>query len=73
MYHMATGQPPFMGTGYEVLRRHMDAAPPRVAEVNPQITPALDAVIMKALAKEPRERFASADEMAAALRPQLLV
>jgi serine/threonine-protein kinase len=68
MYHMATGRPPFTGTTMQVLRQHTDAVAPPAATLNTQLSPNMTAVIAKALAKYPRERFPDAQEMAAGLR-----
>jgi len=68
MYYMATGRPPFVGTSIEVLKQTCETVPAPVTDANPRITPGLNAVIMKALAKDPKDRFASAEEMAKALR-----
>ncbi|MCE5344171.1 MAG: PASTA domain-containing protein, partial [Eubacteriales bacterium] len=43
------------------------AAPPPIAELNPNVPPAVIAVVMKALEKSPRKRYQSAHEMADAL------
>jgi len=69
VYQMVTGHNPFlepslMDTMYCVLRR----APEPVSQLVPQAPPALDAVLAKALAKEPEKRYSTASELAAALR-----
>ncbi|MDP6944122.1 MAG: protein kinase, partial [Myxococcota bacterium] len=66
MYQMLTGAVPFRAkTQYAVLSQHLRDPPPTFAEVHPDSTvPAsLEALVMKALAKEPSERCASAREM----------
>jgi YVTN family beta-propeller protein len=45
---------------------HISEPPPVVTEARPDLPPALDAVVAKAMAKEPSERYASAGELAAA-------
>ncbi len=47
---------------------HVSAPPPSVAAVRPEIPPAVDAVVARALAKDPRERYESAPALAAAVR-----
>ncbi len=69
LYEIATGQRAFRGESVaivcdQVLNR--DPAPPRL--LNPEIPGALEAIIMKALAKRPQDRYQSAEEMAADLR-----
>jgi len=69
LYHAVTGRAPFHGqTAIEVLSYVMteDPTPPRA--LRPDLDPALERVIVRCLAKEPGERFASAAELAAALR-----
>jgi WD40 repeat protein/serine/threonine protein kinase len=65
-FEALTGLPPFRGrTRLELARAHAYEPVPRLAEGLP---PALDAVLARAMAKQPDERFASALEMAAAFR-----
>ncbi|WP_433226260.1 protein kinase domain-containing protein [Actinomadura formosensis] len=64
LYEMLTGRQVFLGgTPYEVLRRHEDEdpTPPRV--LRPDVPPALDALILQLLAKQPAGRPANADEV----------
>ena len=49
---------------------HISAPPPVVTEARPDAPPALDAVIAKAMAKEPEDRYASAGELAARPKPR---
>lgn len=68
LYELLTGRPPFDAETHiatATMRLTMDPPPPR--SVRPGIPRALDAVVMKALAREPEERFQTADEMSAAL------
>jgi len=58
MYHMATGEPPFSGgTALEVLRRHQTVKPVPPHQANPKTSRGLSSVILKALAKDPLERY----------------
>src|SRR5205814_428405 len=52
---------------HEVMRRLLTEKPRRAAEINPQLSPFFEEVVHKLLAKDPDERFASADELAAVL------
>jgi tRNA A-37 threonylcarbamoyl transferase component Bud32 len=63
LYHCLTGSPPFSGDARSVARQqiHEDPTPPR--KLNRAISPQLEAVILKALAKDPEERYASASAM----------
>ena len=50
-----------------VAMRHINEPPPSVRERRPDVSPRLDAAIRRAMAKEPRDRFASMDELCAEL------
>src|SRR5579884_2239964 len=58
-YQLLTGRPPFLGGLSQVMRQHFTAQPQPPSTLNPRIPPALDAVILRALAKTPSERFSS--------------
>lgn len=67
-YEMLTGQVPFNAdTLIAVIFKHVQEPLPPPRTVNPDIPDALDRVVVKAMAKQPDDRFASAREMAAAL------
>ncbi|WP_051704728.1 Stk1 family PASTA domain-containing Ser/Thr kinase [Glycomyces sp. NRRL B-16210] len=64
LYELLVGHPPFTGDNpVSVAYQHVreEARPP--SELNPNIPPSVDAVIMKALAKNPENRYHSAGEM----------
>ena len=70
LYEMAVGDVPFKArTALGTMTAHLSEAPPSPRKARPdrRITPALDAVILRSLAKEPAERFASARELAEAI------
>ncbi|MCF7551906.1 Stk1 family PASTA domain-containing Ser/Thr kinase [Pseudonocardia sp. WMMC193] len=68
LFELLTGEPPFTGdTPVAVAYQHVREDPRRPSDVNPQIPPALDAVILKALSKNPVNRYQSAAEMRADL------
>jgi serine/threonine-protein kinase len=74
LYQMLTGRVPFQATTpvatlYQVV--HEPPPPPRL--LNPNIPPYLESIILRALAKQPEQRFASAKEMADALRQRRMV
>jgi hypothetical protein len=60
-----TGKPPFFGP--DLVAQHLGEAPPRPSERRPGLSPLHDEVLLRALAKVPSERFASALEMAEAV------
>ncbi len=68
LYEAVTGTTPFGGTTSMgmMVRRLMDTPPP-MRSVRPDVTPALEAVVRKAMARIPAERFSTAAELAAAL------
>jgi len=69
LYESAAGQPPFGGTSFiEVMRTITSAKPRPVGELNATVPPELARIIEKCLAKEPRERYQHADELAVDLR-----
>lgn len=70
MYSLLTGQPPVQGRDVpEILARVLSSQPPAPpSHLNTEISPALDAVVLRCLVKEPGERYATAGEVAAALR-----
>jgi eukaryotic-like serine/threonine-protein kinase len=68
LYEMLAGEPPFTGpTAQTILARHAVDPVPSLRTVRPTVTAALEAVITRALAKVPADRFASAIEFQAAL------
>jgi beta-lactam-binding protein with PASTA domain/predicted Ser/Thr protein kinase len=68
LYEALTGQVPFEGdSAVAVALKQVSQTPQRPSAINPQVSPALDAVVMRALAKEPEQRFADADAFLAAL------
>jgi serine/threonine-protein kinase len=69
LYEMLTGSPPFQGESpLAIVYKHVREDPPPPSQVNPDVPTALDAIVMKALAKNPDNRFASALEMKEDLR-----
>ncbi len=58
VYEWLTGKPPFQGTLTEIATQHLLTAPPPLQAANTRISPAVEKVVLKALAKEPQERFA---------------
>ena len=69
LYEMLTGRVPFVGdTPVSVAMQHINATPPPITDFNPDVPPAVIAVVMKALEKSPKKRYQSAREMADALQ-----
>ncbi len=69
LYLVLTGSLPFRAdTPLQTALKHIAEAPRRPREVNPALSPAVEAVLLKALEKKPEDRYASAGELARALR-----
>jgi serine/threonine-protein kinase len=69
LFECATGEKPFLGDSlFDVLRKQVDAPPPRPSSLRPDLPPALDHVILAALAKLPEHRWQSAQAMSLALQ-----
>ena len=68
LYEALTGRVPFEAdSAVAVAMKQVSQVPQRPSSINPQVSPALDAVVMRALEKEPGERFQNADAFIAAL------
>jgi len=75
LYEMLTGRVPFRATSpHEVLRSHAYQQPPPPSKFASSLSPAVEKVVLRALAKRPGRRFQTARQLAAALeqaaRPQ---
>jgi len=71
LYELLTGTTPFGGGAiFEILRKHVEdeVMPPSLRSPELKLSIAMERVVLRALQKEPRERFASAAEFRAALR-----
>ncbi len=67
VYEWLCGRPPFWGSVTEVAMQHLSAPPPPLREHVPDLPSDLEVVVLRALAKEPRQRFASIQDFASAL------
>src|SRR6266545_3393010 len=68
LYELLTGQPPFVGDNpISVAYQHVREDPRPPSDTNRDVTPDIDAVVLKALAKNPVNRYQSAGEMRADL------
>jgi serine/threonine-protein kinase len=69
IYEMLTGRIPFEGDNpVAIAIKHIDEAPPAPRRFNPNIPPALEAIVMKAMSKNPNNRYASAAALKKALQ-----
>jgi serine/threonine-protein kinase len=70
VYEMVCGSPPFVSEGLgDMLIMHLSNPPAPPRTLNPAVPEALEAAIMRALAKDPSQRFASMADFQEALRP----
>jgi serine/threonine-protein kinase len=68
LYELLTGVVPFEGeTAVAIAFKQVSAQPRPPSEINPAVPPSLDAVVMRAMAKDPAARFADAEEFIAVL------
>jgi len=68
LYEALTGRVPFEAeSAVAVAMKQVSQTPQRPSSINPAVSPALDAAVMRALEKDPGERFQSADAFIAAL------
>jgi eukaryotic-like serine/threonine-protein kinase len=68
LYELLTGKTPFDGeTPVEIAMKHLSTAPKPPSKLRSDIPPELDMVVLRALAKNPDDRYQSADEMEADL------
>ena len=68
LYELLAGEPPYTGQNFmAVALKHLQDPVPSVRDVRPDVSPRLDAIVARALAKRPEDRFPSTDAFMAAL------
>lgn len=68
LFEMLTGRVPFEGdSAVAIALKQVSESPPAPSSIKPAIPPALDSVVLRALAKDPANRYQSAAEMLSAL------
>ncbi|HTK08681.1 MAG TPA: protein kinase [Ktedonobacteraceae bacterium] len=67
VYEWLTGTPPFRGTATEVFAKQLTIEPPPLRESVPDLGPAVEQVVLRALAKDPARRFPTVQAFASAL------
>jgi serine/threonine protein kinase len=72
LYHVLTGRVPFQGDAPQVMSSIASEQPPAPSQFRPDLDPALEAVVLKALALHREQRYASAQEFTQALAAWLL-
>jgi len=70
-YELLTGRPPFLGNHQQVMYQHLEVQPQLPSKFNPLIHTGIDAVILRALAKRPEDRFPSISAFAHAFEQAL--
>jgi eukaryotic-like serine/threonine-protein kinase len=69
LYELLTGTLPIKGeNNYEIMMGHINQVPAPPQQIAPQVPAAISEAVMRALAKDPLERFANADDFLHALR-----
>lgn len=72
LYWLLTGSGPFTSTNPAgVIQGHLQSPPPSLSAARPELPPSLDAVLAKAMAKRPDDRFTSCTEFAEAAKQAL--
>jgi TolB-like protein len=69
IFEMVAGRPPFLATSLgKIIQAHLTEPPPHLRDFRPEVSESLQAVVEKALAKKPADRFQTADEVLQALQ-----
>lgn len=64
LYELLTSEPPFQGDSpVSVVFQHVRELPVPPSQRDPEVTPAMDTIVMRALEKDPRDRYQDASEM----------
>lgn len=68
-FECLTGEPPFKGSSPDdLLKKHVGTTPPSPSMINPNVAPEMDRLIMRMLAKKPKDRHSSMHEVFTELR-----
>ena len=67
-YELLTGRVPFEGDNWlAVMAGHLKRSPEPIRTLRPEVSPALEAVVLKAMRRQPKNRYQTADELVADL------
>ncbi len=58
-YELLTGRPPFQGNHSQLMYQHFHVQPNPLSSTNPRVSPGIDSVVLRAMAKQPTDRFPS--------------
>src|SRR5437660_809216 len=67
VYEWLCGVRPFEGSAWQIINQHLSASPPPLREKDPSLPKAVEEVVLKALAKDPEQRYVSMQRFAQAL------
>jgi predicted ATPase/DNA-binding CsgD family transcriptional regulator/Tfp pilus assembly protein PilF len=67
VYEWLCGRRPFSGSSIEIAIQHLSMQPPSMREQVPELSPVIEEVVLRALVKEPKERFACMQDFHLAL------
>jgi serine/threonine-protein kinase len=68
LYELLAGEPPYTGENFmAVAMKHIQEPVPSVREVRPDVSPRLDAIVARAMAKRPEDRFPTTEALMAAV------
>ena len=68
VYEWLSGSRPFQGSNqWEIMNQHLSSPPPSLREKDPTISKEVERVVLKALSKDPQQRFASVADFVKAL------
>ena len=67
LFEWLTGESPFYGSDRQSMRQHIHTPPPSLRSICPDILPAIERVVLKALSKNPSNRFRNVQELLTAL------
>jgi serine/threonine protein kinase len=71
VYQLLTGHPPFQGDTEELMDKHLNTQPVPASRINNSLSPQLDAVVLRGLAKVPGDRFVTVSAFADAFEQAL--
>lgn len=71
LFELLCGRRPFQGPSHVVIYRKLEEPPPSPRQFRPDLSPTLDAIVLRALSRNPKDRFPTIGEFALALRSWL--